>query len=179
MKRVPLGSGYVRSILTTHSRPRTCSIRRKRESWVNHRQRSSRTSCCWMRRRGDWTAPMSSKKPRHSSGPPPRWKRSEVRPAVAGEEHRRADRWSSDAEIEILSPVRQTASALNVSRTGIQLSLDHWLSAGTICDLHITTRHGRTLLKRARVIWTRREGERCVSGLEVMGSLSPPADDRD
>jgi hypothetical protein len=104
---------------------------------------------------------------------------SQVRPAAGGDERRRADRWPSDADIEILSPIRTTASALDVSATGIQLSLDDWLSAGTLCDLRITTHTGRAILKRARVIWTRREGERCVSGLEVVGSLAPLAPDQD
>ena len=61
----------------------------------------------------------------------------------------------------------------------MQISLDEWLSAGTVCDLRITTHTGRTILKRARVIWTRREGERCVSGLEVVGSIAPHTPDDD
>jgi len=122
---------------------------------------------------------MHSKNRRHSNRPPPIPKDSEVRPAAGEEERRRADRWHSDAEVEILSPIQQIASALDVSKTGIQLSLDHWLSAGTVCDLRITTHAGRTMHKRVRVIWTRREGERCVSGLEIVGSLSPHAPDQD
>jgi hypothetical protein len=31
--------------------------------------------------------------------------------------------------------------------------------------------------KRVRVVWTPREGEHCVSGLEVVGSLAPHAPD--
>ena len=122
---------------------------------------------------------MNSKKRRHSNRPPPIPKDSEVRPAARENERRRADRWHSDAEVEILSPIQQVASALDVSQTGMQLSLDHWLSAGTVCDLRITTHAGRTMLKRARVIWTRREGKHCVSGLEVVGSLAPHASDED
>jgi hypothetical protein len=78
-----------------------------------------------------------------------------------------------------LSPVQKIASALDVSKTGMQISLDEWLSAGTVCDLRITTHTGRTILKRARVVWTRREGERCVSGLEVVGSIAPHTPDDD
>ena len=122
---------------------------------------------------------MSSRNHRHSNRPPPIRKNSEVRSAVEGDERRRADRWSSDAEIEILSPVQQIASAVDVSKTGMQISLDDWLSAGTVCDLRITTHAGRTILKRARVVWTRREGERCVSGLEVVGSIAPHTPDDD
>ena len=122
---------------------------------------------------------MSSKDRRHSNPPPPIGKNSEVRPAVGRDERRRTHRRPSDAEIEILSPIQGIASALDVSGTGIQLSLDDWLSAGTLCDLRITTHTGRMIYKRARVIWTRRVGERCVSGLEVVGSLSPPAPERD
>jgi len=122
---------------------------------------------------------MSSKNRRHSDQPPPMGKNSEVRSAVEGEERRRADRLPSDTEIEILSPIRQIASALDISKTGIQLSLDDWLSAGTLCDLRITTHTGRMIYKRARVIWTRRVGERCVSGLEVVGSIAPHAPERD
>jgi hypothetical protein len=81
--------------------------------------------------------------------------------------------------VEILSPVQQVASAVDVSKTGIQLSLDHWLSAGTLCDLRITTHSGGTMHKRVRVIWTRREGKRCVSGLEVVGSIAPHTPDED
>ena len=81
--------------------------------------------------------------------------------------------------MEIWSPIQQVASAVDVSKTGIQLSLDHWLSAGTVCDLRITTHSGRTMHKRVRVIWTRREGEHCVSGLEVVGSIAPHAPDKD
>ena len=122
---------------------------------------------------------MSSKDRRHSNRPPPIGKNSEVRPAAGEDERRRADRWYSDAEVEILSPVQQVASAVDVSKTGIQLSLDHWLSAGTLCDLHITTHSGGTMHKRVRVIWTRREGKRCVSGLEVVGSIAPHTPDED
>jgi hypothetical protein len=122
---------------------------------------------------------MNSKNRRHSNRPPPIGKDSEVHPAAGEDERRRADRWDSDAEVEILSPIQQVASAVDVSQTGIQLSLDHWLSAGTVCDLRITTHSGRTMHKRVRVIWTRREGKRCVSGLEVVGSLAPPAPDQD
>jgi len=35
------------------------------------------------------------------------------------------------------------------------------------------------MLKRVRVIWTRREGKRCVSGLEVVGSFAPHTSDQD
>jgi hypothetical protein len=122
---------------------------------------------------------MSSKDRRHSNPPPPTGKNSEVRPAVERDERRRADRRPSDAEIEILSPIQGIASALDVSATGMQISLDDWLAAGTLCDLRITTHTGRMILKRARVIWTRRVGERCVSGLEVVGSITPHASDED
>ena len=122
---------------------------------------------------------MNSKKRRHSNRPPPIGKDSEVRPAAGEDERRRADRWYSDAEVEILSPVQQVASAVDVSKTGIQLSLDHWLSAGTLCDLRITTHSGGTMHKRVRAIWTRREGKRCVSGLEVVGSIAPHTPDED
>lgn len=116
---------------------------------------------------------MNSKDHKHSNRPPPIGKNSEVRPAVGGDERRRVHRRPSDAEIEILSPIQGIASALDVSSTGIQLSLDDWLSAGTLCDLRITTHTGQMIYKRARVIWTRRVGERCVSGLKVVGSLAP------
>ncbi|MDH3624941.1 MAG: PilZ domain-containing protein [Myxococcales bacterium] len=122
---------------------------------------------------------MSSKNRRHSNRSPPTGKDSEVRPAGSEDERRRADRWHSDAEVEILSPIQQVASAVDVSKTGIQLWLDHWLSAGTVCDLRITTHSGRTMHKRVRVIWTRREGKSCVSGLEVVGSIAPHTSDQD
>jgi hypothetical protein len=102
-------------------------------------------------------------------------KHSAVRPAVSPDERRHAERWASDAQVEILSPIRAEASALDVSATGIQLSLDGWLSTGTLCDLRITTHTGRVLFKRARVIWARRVGEECVAGLNVVGSIAPPA----
>ena len=98
---------------------------------------------------------------------------------MEGDSRRRAERWPSDAAIEIVSPIEQVASALDVSKTGIRLSLDEWLSAGMLCDLRITTRTGRTILKRARVVWTRREGDRCVSGLEIVGSIAPHTSDDD
>jgi hypothetical protein len=122
---------------------------------------------------------MNSKNRRPSKGPPPIPKSSQVRPAARDNERRRAERWDSDAEVEILSPIQQVASALNVSQTGMQLSLEHWLSAGTVCDLRITTHSGRTMHKRVRVIWTRRAGKHCVSGLEVLGSLTPHASDQE
>ena len=122
---------------------------------------------------------MNSKNHRHSNRPPPIGRDSEVRPAAREDERRRADRWYSDAEVEILSPIQQVASVVDVSKTGIQLSLDHWLSAGTVCDLRITTHSGRAMLKRVRVIWTRLEGKRCVSGLEVVGSIAPPTSDQE
>jgi len=122
---------------------------------------------------------MTSEKPRRSSVPPRTSTQSDVRPAIGGNERRRADRWHSNAEVEILSPIQEVALAVDVGQTGIRLSLEHWLSAGTVCDLRITTHSGRTMHKRVRVIWTRREGERCVSGLEIVGSLSPHALDQD
>lgn len=79
----------------------------------------------------------------------------------------------------MLSPIQQTASAIDVSKNGIQISLEQWLSARTVCDLRIRAHTGRMLYKRARVLWTRRDGERCVSGLEVVGSLAPPAGNED
>jgi len=81
--------------------------------------------------------------------------------------------------VEILSPIQEIALAVDVGQTGIRLSLEHWLSAGTLCDLRITTHPGRMMYKRARVIWTRRVGERCVSGLEVVGSIAPHTPDDD
>jgi hypothetical protein len=101
---------------------------------------------------------------------------SDIRPAALSDERRHAERWASDAEVEILSPIHTKASALDVSATGIQLSLDGWLSTGTLCDLRITTHTGRVLFKRARVIWARRVGEECVAGLNVVGSIAPPAE---
>ncbi|MGB8331542.1 MAG: PilZ domain-containing protein [Polyangiales bacterium] len=118
---------------------------------------------------------MSSKLPkRGSKSPPPVRKQSEVRPAVQDDERRHAVRWASDAQIEILAPLRVRAAALDVSATGIQLSLDGWLSTGTLCDLRITTHSGRVIFKRARVIWARRVGDECVAGLHLIGSIAPP-----
>jgi hypothetical protein len=77
--------------------------------------------------------------------------------------------------VEVLAPIVARAEALDVSATGIQLALDGWLSTGTLCDLRITTHSGREIFKRARVIWARRVGERCVAGLHVVGSIVPPS----
>ena len=119
---------------------------------------------------------MSSKLPKHGSNPPPPIrKHSEVRPAVQPDDRRHTERWASDARIEILSPVRAEASAIDVSVTGLQLALNGWLSTGTLCDLRITTHTGRVIFKRARVVWARRVGEDCVAGLYVVGSIVPPA----
>ena len=117
---------------------------------------------------------MSSKLPKPGSTPPPPRKNSEVRPAVQPDERRRADRWASDARVEILSPIQAEAAALDVSATGIQLVLDGWLSTGTLCQLRITTHTGREIFKRARVIWARRVGDECVAGLHIVGSIAPP-----
>ena len=122
---------------------------------------------------------MSSKESKQPAQAPPTSKKSEVRPAAREDERRRAERWPSDAEIEIVSPIQETASALDVSKTGIQISLREWLSAGTMCDLRIKTHTGREILRRARVVWTRREGNRCVSGLEVLGSIAPVSPKQD
>ena len=75
--------------------------------------------------------------------------------------------------------MKRIEDVLDASTGGMQISVHDWLSAGTVCDLRITTHAGRTILKRARVIWTRREGERCVSGLEVVGSIAPHTPDDD
>lgn len=91
------------------------------------------------------------------------------------DERRNATRWASDAQIEVLAPIQAQAVALDVSSNGIQLSLLGWLSTGTLCDLRITTHTGRVIFKRARVIWARRVGEECVAGLNVVGSIVPPA----
>ena len=119
---------------------------------------------------------MSSKLPEQGSNPPPPMrKHSEVRHAVQPDERRHSVRWASDAQIEILAPIQVEAAALDVSSTGLQLSLDGWLSTGTLCDLRITTHTGRVIFKRARVIWARRVGDECVAGLNLVGSIVPPA----
>lgn len=120
---------------------------------------------------------MGFKPKRGSNRPPPR-KHSEVRPTVPSDERRRAVRWTSDAKVEILAPIQATATALDVSATGIQLSLEGWLSTGTLCDLRITTHTGRQIFKRAHVVWARRVGEGCVAGLQVVGSITPPPDSK-
>ena len=94
---------------------------------------------------------------------------------MQADERRNAARWESDARIEILAPIQAAAVALDVSAHGIQVSLDGWLSTGTLCDLRITTHTGRVIFKRTRVIWARRVGEQCVAGLHVVGSIVPPA----
>ena len=94
---------------------------------------------------------------------------------MQADERRHAARWASDASVEILSPIQARAQALDVSATGIQLSLAGWLSTGTLCDLRIRTHTGREIFKRARVIWARRVGDECVAGLHVVGSIVPPA----
>jgi hypothetical protein len=94
---------------------------------------------------------------------------------VQPDDRRNTVRWASDAQIEILAPIRVQAVALDVSTNGIQLSLQGWLSTGTLCDLRITTHTGRVIFKRARVLWARRVGEECVAGLNVVGSIVPPA----
>lgn len=112
--------------------------------------------------------------PRRSGRLPRDLSAFQLRSSAEGQERRRAVRLPSDVNIEVLSPIKRNASALDVSKTGIRISLEVWLSAGTVCDLRITTHTGRNLYKRAWVAWTRREGPRCVSGLQVMGSLNPP-----
>ena len=119
---------------------------------------------------------MVSKLPKPGSQPPPPRKHSEVRPSLRDQADRRsADRWASDAHVEILSPLEVEATALDVSSTGMQIVLDGWLSTGSLVDLRITTRSGRTILKRARVIWARRVGDECVAGLHLVGSIAPPS----
>lgn len=117
---------------------------------------------------------MGFKPKRGSNKPPPVRKHSEVRPASFPEDRRGAVRWTSDAEVEILTPVSTTASVVDVSATGMQLSLGEWISTGTLCDLRITTHTGRQILKRARVVWVRRIADGCVAGLQVVGSIAPP-----
>ena len=116
---------------------------------------------------------MSADRSGHPSQPPPKYKDSEGRPAAQEDEQHRSHRRLSDAEVEILSPVQQTASVLDVSQSGLELLLDDWLSAGTLCDLRITTHAGRVMHRRARINWTRREGKRCVSSLQFVGSIAP------
>lgn len=122
---------------------------------------------------------MSARGPKHSSEPPRGRKPSGVHPAAPGPTRRRGDRWPADAEVEILSPVRCIGWALDVSKGGIQVSLDEWLPAGTVCELRITTHTGRTMYKRARVVWMRRAEARCVSGLEIFRTLAPPTGEQD
>ena len=119
---------------------------------------------------------MSSKtSKRGSRSTRPGWARSQVRPAVRNEERRESVRWESDAQVEILTPVRMHASVLDVSAAGLQLSLQEWISTGTTCDLRITTHTGRVIFKRGRVVWTRRVRTGCVAGLKVVGSIRPSA----
>lgn len=117
---------------------------------------------------------MAFKPKRGSNQPPPVRKHSEVRPANSPDDRRRAVRWTSDAQVEILAPIQVTASAVDVSATGIQLSLAKWISTGTLCDVRITTHSGRQIFKRARVVWVRRVGDGCLAGFQVVGSIAPP-----
>lgn len=118
---------------------------------------------------------MASKGRKPGSQPPSPRRRSAVRPASPiAKERRRSERWASNAHVEILGPLQVEATALDVSATGIQVVLDGWLSTGTLLDVRITTRSGRTILKRARVIWARRVGDECVAGLTLVGSIAPP-----
>jgi len=119
---------------------------------------------------------MTSKLPKLDSQRPAPRKHSEVRPAANPDERRRASRWPSDAKVEILTPTPHEALAVDVSTTGVQVSLHGWLSTGTLCDLRITTHSGREIYKRARVIWARRVGDQCVAGLQVIASINPPVD---
>jgi hypothetical protein len=118
---------------------------------------------------------MASKLPKPGSQPPPPRNHSEVRPAPQTEERRHAGRWPSDAQVELLGPIKAEAMALDVSSTGLQIVLSGWLSTGTLCDLRITTHSGRHIFKRAQVIWARRVGDECVAGLHFIGSIIPPA----
>ena len=118
---------------------------------------------------------MASKLNEPGSQPPLPRKRSDVRPAPKLEERRHADRWPSDARIEILRPIEAEAAALDVSGSGLQVVLSGWLSTGTLCDLRIKTHAGRNIFKRAQVIWARRVGDECVAGLRFVGSIAPPA----
>ncbi|MCZ6807369.1 MAG: PilZ domain-containing protein [Deltaproteobacteria bacterium] len=118
---------------------------------------------------------MTSKLPKQDSDrPAPLRTHSEVRPASNPDNRRQAERWPSDARVEILTPIQQEASVLDVSATGVQLSLQGWLSTGTLCDLRITTHTGREIYKCARVIWARRVRDECVAGLQVVRSIDPP-----
>lgn len=118
---------------------------------------------------------MTSKLPKqYSDRPPPLRKHSEERLSSNPDNRRQADRWPSDARVEILTPIQQEAFVLDVSATGVQVSLQGWLSTGTLCDLRITTHTGREIYKCARVIWARRVGDECVAGLQVVRTINPP-----
>ncbi len=116
---------------------------------------------------------MAFKPKRGSTRPPPVRKHSQVRPAASSDERRRNRRWSSDVEVQILSPIEATASAIDVSARGIQLSFDGWVHTGDLCHLRITTHSGRQIYKRALVVWVRRAGNGCMAGLRVLGSFTP------
>ena len=115
------------------------------------------------------------------NGPsPPRKERKEstVQRATRPDERRLAERWPSDAKVEILSPQQHQAIALDVSAFGLRLAVEGWLSTGSVCDLRITTHSGRVISKRARVVWARRSStEGCIAGLRIVsmrGSSLPP-----
>lgn len=90
---------------------------------------------------------MSAKRSAHPSRPPPKCKDSEVRPAAQEDERRRSHRRLSDAEVEILSPVQQTASVLDASTTGLELLLDDWLSAYKLWQRWMRARMGGSLVR--------------------------------
>ena len=113
-----------------------------------------------------------------SSRPPSERKESSVRRMTRPDERRLAERWPSDAKVEILTPDPQEAIALDVSAFGLRVAVPGWLSTGLICDLRITTHSGRVISKRARVVWARRaSNESCIAGLRIVsmrGSSLPP-----
>lgn len=85
---------------------------------------------------------------------------------------RRYRRWSFDADVELLSPVRGSGMAINASVGGLRVALDTEVPLNQVCTLRVRTTSDQETIEHARVVWSQSQPDGYLLGLAFVES--PP-----
>jgi hypothetical protein len=83
---------------------------------------------------------------------------------------RRSRRWSLDAEIDLLSPVRGTGLAINASVGGLRVAVDMGVPVGEICTLRVRTAPNHQTVEHAKVVWAKARPDGYLLGLKFVSA---------
>ncbi len=96
--------------------------------------------------------------------------------STVGEERRRDPRLERSNEVAFemsflddrMTPVRLNSKTLDISKSGIRMTLSQELPIGFITELCIENNQGKMMLLFAEVKWCRAEGDGFQCGLELL-----------